>query len=209
VLANVLNGNNVRNWLTTLVSRLNASQVAYILNNNQTFLTNLIGALSPSVLAAAINANGTFLTNLIANLNAATIAGAINSNGTFLTNLIANLNASVLAGAINANGTFLQNLLGALDTNVLGAALASTNGQNFLTNLILNLGGPSHSDRGQALVNALNATGLDWDNDSAPITFFDQLTLRIHSDLNVLGMGHHIGGKIEQFRWDANGGDPI
>jgi hypothetical protein len=32
--------------------------------------------------------------------------------------------------------------------------------------------------------------------------------LFLHSDLNVLGLGHHIGGKIEGFAWDANGGDP-
>jgi hypothetical protein len=57
-------------------------------------------------------------------------------------------------------------------------------------------------------VNALNATGVDVDNDSAPITFFDQFVLMLHSDLNVLGLGHHLRGKIEGFFWDTNGGDP-
>ncbi|MDI7253431.1 MAG: hypothetical protein QME89_12870, partial [Actinomycetota bacterium] len=129
--------------------------------------------------------------------------GAINTNQTFLTQLISNLNPSVLAGAINTNGTFLQNLLGALDTNVLAGALASANGQAFLTNLIVNLSGA----RAQALVNALNATGVDYHNDDAPITFFDQFVLMLHSNLNILGLGHHIEGKLEGFKYDADGGD--
>jgi len=57
-------------------------------------------------------------------------------------------------------------------------------------------------------VNALNATGVDPDNDSAPITFFDQFILLLHSDMNIFGLGHHLAGKLEGFIWDANGGDP-
>jgi hypothetical protein len=126
-----------------------------------------------------------------------------NTNQPCLTRRIGNLNPAVLAGAINANGTFLTNLIGALDTNVLAGAIAS-NG-TFLTNLIVNLGGPTYSARGQALVNALNATGVDYNNDNAPITFFDQLVIQLHANLNLLNLSH-IEGKVEGFIWDANGG---
>jgi hypothetical protein len=206
VLANVLNSNAVRNWLTDVVSRLNTAQVAYIINNNQTFLTNLIGSLNPVVLAAAINANGAFLNNLIGNLSPVVLAGAINTNGPFLTSLIQNLNPAVLAGALNANGAFISGLLGALDPNVVAGALTSASGLGFVTNLIMSLGGPSYNARGQALVNALNATGVDYGNNDAPITFFDQFIVMCHTSLSVLGLGRHIEVKVEGFKWDPDGG---
>ncbi len=135
------------------------------------------------------------------------VAGALNTNQAFLTSLIGNLNPAVLAGAINANGTFLTNLIGALDTNVLAGAIAS-NG-TFLTNLILNLGGPTQSARGQALINALNATGVDMDNDIGAYHLLRSVRAACCTRTSTsLGLGHHLRGKIEGFYWDANGGDP-
>ncbi len=209
VLANVLNTNAVRDWLSVLVSRLTASQIAVVINNNGTFLTNLISNLNGATIAAAINANGAFLTSLITNLNGATLGAAISTAACqpFLTSLIGNLNATTIAGAINSNSAFVGNLLAALNTDTLATVLSGTQGTNFIKSLLAELSAAGgHSARGQALVDALNTLATS-DSASNPAKFFDAFILKLHSNLNILGLGHHIEGKVEGFGWDANGGD--
>ncbi|MDY6794756.1 MAG: hypothetical protein SWK76_05690 [Actinomycetota bacterium] len=192
-----------------IVQHLSPVNVAYIVNNNREFAIQVLGELNPLVIAEVINNNGTFITQFAGLLNAYVLARAINENTRLLVDVLGGIDPLVVTTAVNANGPFLINImgmLGALDSNVLAGAVASK--PSFITNPVLNLGDPGHSDRGQALVDALNATGVDTDSNTVPITSFDQFVIFLHSDLNILGLGHHLGGKLEGLAWDPNGGDP-